>query len=73
MNEAEEIRDLLYQQLTHPVRWQEIIEHMAAAGMTTVVEIGPGRVLSGLNRRIVRELNTAAIGTAEEVAALLNS
>jgi [acyl-carrier-protein] S-malonyltransferase len=73
VNEAEEIRDLLYQQLTHPVRWQEIIEHMAAAGMTTVVEIGPGRVLSGLNRRIVRELNTAAIGTAEEVAALLNT
>lgn len=73
VNEAEEIRDLLYQQLTHPVRWQEIIEQMTAAGMTTFVEIGPGSVLSGLIRRIVRELNTAAIGTAEEVAALLNA
>lgn len=71
VNEAEEIRDLLYQQLTHPVRWQEIIEHMAAAGITTFVEIGPGRVLSGLNKRIVRELDTATVGTAEEVAALL--
>jgi [acyl-carrier-protein] S-malonyltransferase len=48
------IRDLLARQIVSPVRWQETVEKMAAMGVDTVVEIGPGRVLSGLIKRINR-------------------
>lgn len=49
---AHEIRELLYQQLTRPVRWEETIVNMASNGATTFVEIGPGKVLQGLVKRI---------------------
>ena len=42
------------------MRWVEIIEAFAARGVTHVVECGPGRVLTGLNKRIVRELEVAS-------------
>jgi [acyl-carrier-protein] S-malonyltransferase len=48
---ASEIRRLLEEQLTSPVRWEEIIRSMAADGATTFVEIGPGKVLQGLVKR----------------------
>jgi [acyl-carrier-protein] S-malonyltransferase len=48
------IRPLLLEQVTAPVRWHESVAAMATAGVTRFVEIGPGRVLSGLVRRIAR-------------------
>jgi len=50
--DAEKIKDALVRQLFCPVRWTEIIEKMAADGITLQVEAGPGKVLSGLVRRI---------------------
>ncbi len=50
------IRDALVRQAWHPVRWVETIQAMAAAGVTHVVECGPGKVLSGLTKRIDRNL-----------------
>jgi [acyl-carrier-protein] S-malonyltransferase len=52
------------------VRWVETIEAFAARGVTHVVECGPGRVLTGLNKRIVRELKSFALtdGTDLDVA-----
>lgn len=47
-----EIGDELVYQLTHPVRWVQCVEYMAAQGVETFVEIGPGRVLTGLIKRI---------------------
>jgi [acyl-carrier-protein] S-malonyltransferase len=44
-------RELVFQ-LTHPVRWVQCVESMAARGVSTFVEIGPGRVLTGLIKRI---------------------
>ncbi|HEX9614231.1 MAG TPA: ACP S-malonyltransferase [Bacteroidota bacterium] len=48
---ADEIRSLLYRQLTSPVRWEEIVRNMIADGAGTFVEVGPGKVLQGLVKR----------------------
>ncbi|CAM5198168.1 Malonyl CoA-acyl carrier protein transacylase OS=Castellaniella defragrans OX=75697 GN=HNR28_003030 PE=3 SV=1 [Castellaniella defragrans] len=52
------IRDALVRQAWHPVRWVETLQAMKRAGVTHVVECGPGKVLSGLTRRIDRELQS---------------
>jgi [acyl-carrier-protein] S-malonyltransferase len=52
VREADEIRRLLSEQLTSPVRWEETIRNMGSAGASTFVEIGPGKVLQGLVKRI---------------------
>ncbi|HVN48601.1 MAG TPA: ACP S-malonyltransferase [Bacteroidota bacterium] len=49
---AKEIRELLVQQLTNPVRWEKSVVKMISAGATTFIEIGPGKVLQGLIKRI---------------------
>lgn len=53
-----EIKDALVSQLYEPVRWTETIEYLAREGVTTIVECGPGKVLTGLIRRIDKSLNT---------------
>lgn len=55
------IRDALVRQAWHPVRWVEIIRSMKGAGITHVIECGPGKVLSSLVRRIDRDLKTLNI------------
>ena len=67
---AVEIRDLLYQQLTNPVRWVEIINNMIASGIDSFYEVGPGNVLCGLNKRITREFECLTIGTVAELEVL---
>jgi len=52
------IRDALVRQAWHPVRWVETVQAMKRAGVTHVVECGPGKVLSGLTKRIDRELQS---------------
>ncbi|MDZ7264492.1 MAG: ACP S-malonyltransferase [candidate division KSB1 bacterium] len=63
----EEIRTLLYQQLTQPVRWVETIENMIAAGATDFYEVGPGDVLAGLNKRINRNFVVQTKGKLDEI------
>jgi [acyl-carrier-protein] S-malonyltransferase len=58
---ADAIRSALARQAASPVRWVETIQAFAARGVTHVVECGPGRVLAGLNKRIVRELKSLAL------------
>lgn len=60
-NEPDAIRDALVRQLYSPVRWVETVEKMAASGVTQLVECGPGKVLVGLNKRIVKEMATWAV------------
>ncbi|MEE9267662.1 MAG: ACP S-malonyltransferase [Gammaproteobacteria bacterium] len=59
--EAAEIRDVLAQQLTRPVRWVESVTRLREHGATILVEPGPGRILTGLNKRIDRSLKTMAV------------
>jgi len=49
------------------VRWRESVLYMKAQGVTEMVELGAGKVLSGLIRRIDSEINCQAVGTAEQV------
>lgn len=59
--DAAAIKDALVRQLYSPVRWTESIEFLAAQGVGTVIELGAGKVLSGLIKRINKELNTASV------------
>ena len=56
--DVEEIKEALVSQLYEPVRWTESVELLAREGVTTVVECGPGKVLTGLIRRIDKSLTT---------------
>ncbi len=62
-----EIRQRLVEQVTGTVRWRESVSYMAANGVETLYEIGAGRVLSGLARRIERSLKSPSIGTPAEI------
>jgi [acyl-carrier-protein] S-malonyltransferase len=64
---AGEVRELLVRQLTAPVRWEEAVRAVVECGVAVAVELGPGRVLSGLLRRIAPGLRTVAVGEAEDV------
>jgi len=56
LTEGARVMDALVRQVTAPVRWEEVVLRLARAGVTTCVEVGPGKVLSGLIRRIVPEV-----------------
>lgn len=60
-SEATSIREILARQLYNPVRWTETIRAIASQGVKHVVECGPGKVLSGLNRRIDKSLENIAL------------
>jgi [acyl-carrier-protein] S-malonyltransferase len=65
------IRSLLVEQVTGSVRWRESVEFMVAQGVDGVLEIGAGKALSGMIRRIDRSVVCRAVGTPEDVAAVL--
>lgn len=59
--DADAIRDALVRQLYSPVRWVETIQAMEGEGVDTLVECGPGKVLVGLNKRIVRGMTALPV------------
>ncbi|ATO33670.1 Malonyl CoA-acyl carrier protein transacylase [Dickeya dianthicola] len=65
------IRSALVRQLHNPVRWTECVEYMAAQGVVTLVEVGPGKVLTGLTKRIVDSLTATAINDPASLSAAL--
>jgi [acyl-carrier-protein] S-malonyltransferase len=68
-----EIKRRLVEQVTGTVRWRECVARMAADGVTTIYEIGSGKVLAGLAKRIAPALNAASIGTPQDIEAALPS
>ncbi len=68
VQKASEIRSLLLEQLPRPVLWQKTIQNMIADGATLFYEVGPGNVLTGLLKRINREIVGLTVGTVEELA-----
>ena len=71
LTDPEEIARRLVEQVTGQVRWRETIEWFAANGVTTLYEVGTGKVLSGLARRINRDVASQTINTAQDVEAAL--
>ncbi len=67
VTEKEKIKDLLYQQVTSPVRWEETIKNMIEDGFEEFYEIGPGKVLQGLVKRINPDVQTFGIDKYEDV------
>jgi [acyl-carrier-protein] S-malonyltransferase len=70
--EPENIRRLLVEQITGAVRWRESIAHMSKRGVETFVELGAGKVLSGLVRRIDRDLKSQALNGPSDIASFAN-
>jgi len=69
VSDPDEIRALLVEQVTGSVRWRESVMAMGAAGVDEIWEIGAGKALSGMIRRIDRGIATRAVGTPDDVAA----
>ena len=67
---AESVKTELLNQLLNPVQWQRTIEYMVNKGVPTFIEIGPGKVLTGLIRRINKEARTINLGDLEAVRTL---
>jgi [acyl-carrier-protein] S-malonyltransferase len=67
------IRSLLVDQVTSEVRWRESVAWMARRGVSEMWEIGAGKALSGMARRIERTLATRQVGTPDEVRAAVGS
>jgi [acyl-carrier-protein] S-malonyltransferase len=68
-----EIRDLLVRQVTATVRWRECVNAMTELGVDSFVELGSGKVLSGLIRRIAPDATTASAATPAEIEAVLKN
>ena len=71
VSEAGQIAGLLVEQVTGQVRWRETVEWFAANDVTTLYEIGSGKVLTGLARRIDKTVNGIAVNTPSDIDAAL--
>jgi [acyl-carrier-protein] S-malonyltransferase len=71
VSSATEIADLLVEQVTGQVRWRETVEWFAANGVTTLYEIGAGKVLTGLARRIDKNINGVAVNGPADIDAAI--
>jgi [acyl-carrier-protein] S-malonyltransferase len=64
---AEELKDLLVKQIENRVRWRESVINMVNKGVNQFIEIGPGKVLLGLVKRINKEVLVSSINSEEEI------
>jgi len=67
---AESVKDELIKQLTSPIQWQRSVEYIIGQGVPTFIEIGPGKVLTGLIKRINKEARTINLGDIEAIRTL---
>lgn len=68
---SEDFRQLMIDQICSPVAWCPTIQHLEAKGVKLFVEMGPGKILQGLNRRITQSSRTLSIESIEDFAALI--
>jgi len=73
VRDSDEIKRLLVEQVTGLVRWRECVLAMKEQGVTEQIELGAGRVLTGLTKRIDKELTGQAIGTPAEIEAFVKT
>ena len=72
VSDPAQIRDLLVQQITGMVRWRESVLWMGENGIDEMIELGSGKILCGLVRRINKEIATSNAGTVEEIESLIS-
>ncbi len=73
VDDPDEIRRLLVEQVTSRVRWRECVLYMKDHGVDTIVEVGAGKVLTGLARRIDRDLNGVSVQTPADIEAFIKT
>lgn len=71
ISDPDEIRQRLVEQVTGQVRWRECVEFMAGEGITDMIEIGNGKVLAGLSKRIAKTVTVVSVGTPSDIDAAL--
>ena len=71
ISDPAEIKKRLVEQVTGTVRWRECVAAMAAGGVTEIYEIGSGKVLAGLAKRIAPTLNAASLGSSQDIEVIL--
>ncbi len=67
VKDIDKIKELIIKQIESPVRWRESVLYMKAKGVKKIIEIGPGKVLSGLIKRIDKNLISTSLNTNEEI------
>jgi [acyl-carrier-protein] S-malonyltransferase len=72
-SDSGKVASALTRQVSHPVRWLQSIENLISNGVTTFVEVGPGKVLSGLNRQIDRDVTSLNVEDAESLRNTLDT
>ena len=73
LTEAADIRDALVEQLVSPVRWTETVQQLSKQGVNQAIEMGPGKVLAGLVRRIDKNISVASVQTSDLMNKALES
>ena len=71
-NKSQEIKKLLTEQIEKPVRWRESIINMTNLGVNSFIEIGPGKVLSGLIKRIDRNVKLNQVNNLTDIKSIIN-
>ena len=71
-NKANKIKELLIKQITSRVKWRESVEYMINNGVNEFIEIGPGKVLSGLVKRINKDVNVFNINSIDDITNYIN-
>ena len=67
---ADELKDLLIKQIENRVRWRESVINMIRKGVTQFIEIGPGKVLSGLVKRINKDIKVSSINNEDDIKSI---
>ena len=68
-SEAARAKELLIRQIDGPVRWEETVRFLASSGVTHALEIGPGKVLAGLVKRIAKDIKVLSVGDCASIDA----
>ena len=71
-NKVNKIKELLIKQITSRVKWRESVEYMINNGVNEFIEIGPGKVLSGLVKRINKDVNVFNINSIDDITNYIN-
>ena len=71
-NDSKKLKELLVKQISSTVKWRESLNYMSASGVKTFIEVGPGKALSGMVKRTIKQANSFSINTINDIENLKN-